>query len=441
MVRLVARGGVARAQDCYAAVMRTLRILPLLLLACTPRGVVLDSPPPSDSEPAVDSDGPEDTAGSETIPDNPADPDRTAWIFSDEQVHRVEIELSAEALAALDLAPKTYVEGSVTFAGQRFERVGVRLKGKVGSFRDLDAKSAFKIDLNRYEAGQDLDGLEKLTLNNMVVDCSMAKERMAFGVFRALGVPAPRTGYAFVSVNGVDYGLYSHIESVDDTFLKRHYEDPGGNLYEAEYLFTGSTFYMPDFAQGYDDLFDLEEGTEVGNADVKAITAALDAYGGTPDFYSALGELVDWEHHHQTMIAELWAGQNDGYSLNENNFYAYFDPTDGRAEIISWDMDYSFLRPSDWGFSWRAVDGRLSNLCIADSTCFAAYLERLEAACDTLDALPLEDELEAVYQLTRPWIAMDTRRECDDSYVTYYRDYLRGWVAGGSASARATWGL
>lgn len=423
--------------------MRFLPLLPLLILGCTPRGVVLDSPPRPDSDDPVDTDtwDPTDTGGPETIPDNPADPDTTAWVFSDTEVHRVEIELSDEAFASLGTDPKTYVEGSLTFAGRRFERVGVRLKGKVGSYRDLNAKAAFKIDLNRYEPDQDLDGLEKLTLNNMVVDCSMAKERMAFRVFRALGVPAARTGYAFVSVNGTDYGLYSNIESIDDSFLDRNWEDPSGNLYEAEYLFTGHTFYMPDFAEGYDDLFDLEEGTDVDNADVEAITAALDAWGGRADFYPAVGELVNWEHHHATMIAELWAGQNDGYSLNENNFYTYFDPTDGKAHILSWDMDYAYLYPSDWGFSWRGVDGRLSNLCIADATCFGAYLERLDTACDILDALALDQELEAVFELTRPWIAQDTRRECDDSYVAYYQDYLRGWIANASVNARGTWGI
>ncbi len=411
--------------------------------SCTPHSITQDPPPVDDTQVEVrDTDEPDtrDT-GTETIPDNPEDPDPSAWIFSDEEVHRVEIELSVEAIEALNTDPKTYVEGAITFAGQRFDSVGIRLKGRVGSFRELSGKSSFKIDMNRYVEGQDLDGLEKLTFNNTVVDCSFTKERMAFRVFRALGIPAARTGYVYVTLNGEDYGLYPHIESIDDEFLKRHWEDPSGNLYEAEYMFTGSAWYMPDFADGYDGLFDLEEGTDVGNEDVERVTAALNAYGGTSDFYDQLSEVVDWPHHMGTMAAEQWAGQNDGYSLNENNFYAYFDPTTGLMQIISWDMDYSYLYPSDWGFSWQSVDGRLSNLCIADPTCKAAYLEVLGGSCDTLDDLDLDQELEQIIELVEPWIAMDPRRECDDYYVSYYQGYVRNWVQNASATALGTWGM
>jgi hypothetical protein len=412
-------------------------LLALLVAACRP---TISGPPlpvePDDSGWPV----PTDT-GLEAIPDNPADPDPAAWIFSDEQVHRVEIELSDEAYASLEEAPKTYVEGAITFAGQRFDSVGIRLKGKVGSFRDLSGKSSFKIDMNRYVPGQELGGLEKLTFNNTLVDCSFTKERMAFRVFRALGLPAPRTGYVFVTVNGRDYGLYVNVESIDDEFLARNWEDPSGNLYEAEYVFNGHSWFMPDFADGPDEQFELEEGVDVGRADVYAVTAALDSWGGQPEFYEQLGLVVDWPNHMATMAAEQWAGQNDGYSLNENNFYAYFEPTTGLVQIVSWDMDYSFLHPSDWGFSWRAVDGRLSNLCLADAPCKAAYLELLDAACDSLDALDLQEELEATIELVDPWIARDPRRECDDSYVAYYQGYMRSWLASASDNARATWGL
>ncbi len=415
-----------------------------LVLGCTPHPVSQDPPSVTDTDDTLtppDTDPPGDT-DTEDIPDNPVDPSDNDWVFSDTEVHRVEIELSEEAIASLNKEPKTYVEGTITFAGQRFDSVGVRLKGKVGSYRDLSGKSSFKIDLNRYVEGQTLNGLEKLTFNNTLVDCSFVKERMAFRVFRALGIPASRSGYVFVSLNGEDYGLYPHIESVDDEFVERNWEDASGNLYEAEYIFTGSAWYMPDFAEGYDQQFALEEGTDVGREDVYAVTAALDAYGGTTSFYENVGEVVDWPHHFATMAAEQWAGQNDGYSLNENNFYAYFDPgNEGRMQLVSWDMDYSYLYPSDWGFSWRSVDGRLSNLCIADPACKADYLAYLVEACETLDAQGLQGELEQIVELIEPWLSLDTRRECSDANVTYYQGYMRSWLEGASANALGTWGL
>ena len=87
--------------------------------------------------------------------------------------------------------------------------VTLKLKGN-SSFRDLDHKAAFKIKLAK---GQPLLGLKKLTLNNMVQDGSMVHETLAYQTFRAAGVPAPRTGYAFVRVNGEPYGVYLNLET------------------------------------------------------------------------------------------------------------------------------------------------------------------------------------------------------------------------------------
>ena len=65
-------------------------------------------------------------------------------------------------------------------------------------------------------SGQRFLGLKKLTLNNMVQDASMVHEGLAYRAFRAVGVPAPRTGYAFVRLNGSAYGVYlKRVESLN----------------------------------------------------------------------------------------------------------------------------------------------------------------------------------------------------------------------------------
>ncbi len=419
--------------------MRTV-LLPLLLAACRPIGVSL---PPVDSEPPGDSssDTDPDTGGSEQIGENPGGDDPSAWIFSGVQVWELELEIAEDQLLLLGSAPTEYAQGNIIFNGERLDDVGIRLKGRLGSFRELTGKAAFKIDLNRYVAGQELHGLEKLTLNNMVVDCSCAKEYLAFRVFRALGVPAPRAGFVWLSVNGHSYGLYSHVESVDDEFLQRHFEQPEGNLYEGEYLlYDWGGYLLADFEQGADDLFDLEEGIDVGLEDVHAVTATLDDVGGSSGFYTYMTHILDWPAYHRMMAAEQWAGHSDGYSLNSNNFRVYFDPGDEhRAAFIPWDMDYSFLRPSDWGQSWHYTIGRITNLCVADPECKADYLQLLDSSCDTLDALDLGLELEATLAAIEPYIDDDPRRECSDSYVDYYQGLLRSWLLTASDNARGTW--
>ena len=82
-------------------------------------------------------------------------------------------------------------------------------------------KAAFKLKLAHTVKGQRFLGLKTLTLNNMVQDPSMVHELLAYEAFRAVGIPAPRTGYAFVRVNGADYGVYLNVETLDDVSLPR----------------------------------------------------------------------------------------------------------------------------------------------------------------------------------------------------------------------------
>ena len=78
------------------------------------------------------------------------------------------------------------------------KQVEVKLKGH-GSFRPLGEKAAFKVKFAKTDR---LLGLKSLTLNNMVQDPSMLHEALGYEVLRAAGVPAPRTGFAYVRVNG-----------------------------------------------------------------------------------------------------------------------------------------------------------------------------------------------------------------------------------------------
>jgi hypothetical protein len=71
------------------------------------------------------------------------------------------------------------------------------LKGH-GTFRPLGKKSAFKLKFAKKDR---FFWLKKLTLNNMVQDASMIHETLGYEVLRAVGVPAPRTGFAYVRVN------------------------------------------------------------------------------------------------------------------------------------------------------------------------------------------------------------------------------------------------
>jgi len=80
--------------------------------------------------------------------------------------------------------------------------ISLRIKGGFGSKRALDEKPAFKATPSK---GDRLFGLDQVTLNNMVQDHTMVHETLGYQFYDALGLPVPRTGYARVTVNGLEF--------------------------------------------------------------------------------------------------------------------------------------------------------------------------------------------------------------------------------------------
>ncbi len=149
-------------------------------------------------------------------------------LFGPGRVHQVHLQLSAKEWAKLQPAPPRFgfmpggapagdkekekadthkgagfgtefpwARGAVTLEGKTLQDVGLRYKGNftyLASSRGL--KRPMKIDLGRHVDGQRFGGLRKLNLNNGVTDASKARETISLAVFRAAGVPAPRTAFA-----------------------------------------------------------------------------------------------------------------------------------------------------------------------------------------------------------------------------------------------------
>lgn len=337
-----------------------------------------------------------------------------AWIFSDEVVHELELTISAAGVSALQREPREDVEAEMTFDGQPLDPVGLRLAGKIGSYRDLSGKPKLRIDFNRFSPDQRFYGLEGLALNNQVVDCSYMREATAYRVFREHAAPGSRTGWTQVTINGSDYGLYLIVESPDDRYLKRVFGEPDGNMYDGKYLYDWNTgnYTLLDL---YDELvgyYELEEGEDVGNADLQAVADALDNYSGKPDFYERMAAFVDWPSVHHHLALEQLVGHNDGYALNQNNYRVYFDPAkDERFTLITWDLDYSYLRAREWGMSWESPRGRLAAACWADPTCLEAQRVESLAVLAEHDLPALLSWFDATFEVIRDGIEADPRKE------------------------------
>ena len=98
----------------------------------------------------------------------------------------------------------TYFPGTITINGRRFGNVEVRKKGFFGSMDQERPSLKIKVDDSRQQ--QLLGGLSRLTLNNNKQDRTHASQILAYRLFNAAGIPAPRCGLAKVSMNGREIG-------------------------------------------------------------------------------------------------------------------------------------------------------------------------------------------------------------------------------------------
>ncbi len=234
--------------------------------------------------------------------------------------------------------PYAYLPADLVIDGVRVAQVGVRKKGFFGS-QSTDRPS-LKIKLNEYVAGQALDGVTHLTLNNNLADPSQVRQCIGYHIAFAAGLPAPRCTLAAVTVNQQWRGLYSHIEPIRGPFLQRVFGEDQGALFEGA---------LSDFRPGWVNTFEGKTApAEADRAALLAVLAALPAPGeGGGDeaaLLEALGEVIDLEQFYTFWAWEVLVLHGDGYARSMNNFYVYRPAGSDRLVFFPWGID-SILAP------------------------------------------------------------------------------------------------
>lgn len=350
--------------------------------------------------------------------------DEAAQIYDPSTVDAIELTLPKASEEELEAHPtENYVEGFLTISATEGSpgseqgpplvsglKVGIRLKGNEGgSFRDLkEGKAAFKIKCN-FVKGVKCLGLKKMTLNNMVQDPSMVHETLAYAAFRAAGVPASRTGYAYVKVNGKDFGVYLDLETLDDVSLKRIF---GSFDEKTQHLYEGEGGH--DVKPGEATKFEVDEGSEEDIGDLEDL---IEAVNGEP------GEGESWSEHvapnaDLAEMTKMWAVEKyidhwDGYSghaeagLRPNNYYLFSEPS-GRFQMLPWGADQTWI-PTE-GVPNREVTfdgegGVLFDKCLEDKACFRLYWEALKSVTVEIAALGPQALAESTAAMLAPWQA------------------------------------
>jgi spore coat protein H len=249
-------------------------------------------------------------------------------LFSDPAIRHFKIDIAQPELDKLRRDHKTYVHATFTAADQTFSDCGIRLKGE-GSFRPLDDKPSFAVKFDEFERGPRYCGLDKIMLNNASQDRSYLSEYLCTSLYRDAGVPAARVTFARVTFNGRELGLYVLIEAMNKTFLRQHFKNPNGQLYEG-------------YARDIDKELEHDSGPPSDQSDVRALAAAARL---PPDQrLLELHKVLDVDRFLSFLAVGMLIAQHDSYALNHNNYRLYRDPDSSRFVMVAHGIDGSFTQ-------------------------------------------------------------------------------------------------
>ena len=254
-----------------------------------------------------------------------------AEFFTEPTIRVFNLRVSDAALNQLRRSPRSYVTGTVTEGNHGLTNVAIRVKG-MGSFRSVDEKPSLAVKFDEFATNQHYRGLNKLMFNNSVQDRTYLAEMLATQLFRDAGVPASRCTHAQVQLNGRDLGLYVVMEAMNKQFLKQHFADASGNLYEA---------YLLDVNAPME-----QDGGEPGDqSDVRALYSAS-RIPAPSERWRQLNKVLDVEHFVSFVAMEMLTSHWDGYAIHTNNYRIYHDPKTDRFTFITHGIDWAFRRPN-----------------------------------------------------------------------------------------------
>jgi len=233
--------------------------------------------------------------------------------------------------------------------GLEFKDAGLRYKGNL-TFSSSSAAAPlfanFKLKFDVHGGKGKWDGEKTFNLHPGVVDTSKMREVIAYAVFRAAGVPAPRTTYAevFFTVPGkfpsTSGGLFTIVEDVNKTFLERVLPSGDGLLMKPEGL-RGGVRSLGDTWNQYVPILRPDRDATLQEQRRVMEFSQLISQTNVSVFRARIGEFLDVDLFLRFIAVHAFIVNTDSYLRGGHNFYLYLDPTDNKFRFLPWDQDLS----------------------------------------------------------------------------------------------------
>lgn len=308
------------------------------------------------------------------------------------------------------------------------ENIGIRSRG-TGSRSPI--KPGLRVDFNRYDDAQTFLGLKSVILRNNTQDASMMHERLSMIMFQQLGLPASREAHTRLYVNNEYVGLYTIVESVDKSFLKRNFNENDGYLFEYKWVYPYYFTYLGTDLSRYAELFNPHthehESDTALYAPIEAFIRTLDqSYKSSDaDFTRAMADFVDLKLLLTHVAVERFVTEQDGIVGVDgtNNFYFYRFEKKNLSQFLAWDKSEAFkgvLTEPIWHFiddvpAEKQV--RLVNRALQVPELRSVYLGALAKCALAAGGAGgfLEQEIEREYNQIRAAALADPNKQCPDA--------------------------
>lgn len=267
---------------------------------------------------------------------------------------------------------KSYYLSAMSFDGEAIASIGFRLKGwsslaygsglgggPIQGGSQPGGKFPLKVDFDRF-GGPRFHEVGKVNYGNNWADLSYMRERLANRLYNAMGVPAPRTAYARVSVDGNDNGVYTQVQQIDRCFLEERFgaANGNGNLYKAVYTSTdiGALTYQGATKADYFStttcpanfpecglVLKTNENDPALN-DYADLVHFIDVLNNTSDvdFESTIVDVFDVDAFLRLAAVSVVTSSFDGYLGMGHNYYLYHRPDTDQFMMIPWDQNESY---------------------------------------------------------------------------------------------------
>ncbi len=374
-------------------------------------------------------------------------------LFDTARVHTIDIVMDDWEGFLETCENEEYAPCSVIVDNEAYKNVGIRAKGNT-SLSTVSAmgsdRYSFKIEFDQYDGGKTYHGLDKLCLNNLIQDNTMMKDYLTYRLMGEFGVNAPLCSYAWITVNGEDWGLYLAVEGVEDAFLRRNYGRDPGELYKPDSMNFGAgrgngrdfdpsalfgdgqgggpgggfggkgsgdvkLQYTDDDPDSYPNIFDSAK-TDITQADRTRLIQALKALG-EGDVDSAL----DMDQVLRYLVVHNFVVNGDSYTGSMvHNYYLYEE--DGRLSMLPWDYNLAFgtFQSNDAGQAVNdpidtplsvtgSGDRPMADWILASEEYTALYHQYFEEFLSAVDPAVIIDEAR---ELINPYVERDPTRFC-----------------------------